>query len=133
MSWLFKLAADSGVKGDKFARTAGTQSCLAWGRKNGLVSSDPQDMLKWKGALAIRTDPGGKTGHVALVLGRNTVKDEDGNLVITSIGTAEGNSNSNGSSNGDRAVFNIRTISSLNRGTWSYLDISKFAGGSYWP
>lgn len=130
--WLFKLALDSGATGNKFFKTAGSQSLLAWAKKQGIVSSNPQDLLKWKGAVLIRTDPGGEHGHVALALGRNTVKDANGNLVITSIYTAEGNSNSNGSSNGDRACFQVRTIANLEKAEWHYVNISSFAGGSYW-
>lgn len=130
--WLFKLSSDSGATGKGFFKTAGSQSLLAWGKKQGIISDNPQDLLKWKGAVLIRTDPGGQHGHVALALGRNTKKDKQGNLVITSIATAEGNSNSNGSSNGNAAVFHVRTVADLNNANWHYLNTSSFAGGSYW-
>ena len=110
----------------RLPKTAGSQYLLSWFKKKGWTSTDPQDLLNWKGALAIRTDPGGKRGHGVLVKARFT---KDGKIVA--IGTSEGNTDENGGSNGDRAANRRRKIP-LTPYKWTFCNTSFIIGGAYW-
>lgn len=126
-SYVFKLARDSGEQGIAFHPTAGSQDLLGWFTEHGWTSHNPQDTLHWKGALIIRTDPGGEHGHVALVESRFT--DDHGTVV--SLGTLEGNTDVHGGSNGDGAYARVRPVP-LAPYVWTYCNTSLIAGGSWW-
>jgi len=122
----FRDSLRSGSEGTVFKYTAGSQSMLAWFRKMGWTSDDPQDLLDWSGALIIRTDPGGEHGHVAMVEKRFT-----SNGVVVALGTLEGNTDKNGGSNGDGAYERKRIIP-LKPYKWTYCNTTHIAGGQWW-
>lgn len=127
VSKAFKSAAQAGATGDPFHYTAGSQDLLAWFKNNHTVSTNPDDLLKWKGALIIRTDPGGEHGHVALVSGRVTSTKSK----VLSLLTIEGNTNTNGSSNGDGAYCRTRLVP-LQPYEWHFCNTTNIKGGSWW-
>lgn len=114
--------------GQKFHYTTGSQDLLRWFEVQGLTSKDPQDLLKWKGAIAIRTNvPHDGHGHVAPISGRST--DENGRVIATI--TQEGNTNEHMSSNGDGAYSHERNVP-LHPGEWTFCNTTPIAGGSWW-
>jgi len=117
----------AGLPGLKFPYSAGSQSMLAAFRKADKCFVDPQHLLKVKGALAIRTDPGGKHGHVLLVSGRLT----DSRGKVVAISTAEFNTNLQGSRDGEGSTYLRRDIP-LTPYAWTFVDLSDYAGGVYW-
>jgi hypothetical protein len=121
-----RRSVNTGASGAHMPYTAGSQFMLAWFRKHGLTSDDPQDLLKWKGALLIRTNPDGKHGHVALAEKRLTTFGK-----IVAVGTLEGNTDANGGSNGDRAAERERVIP-LTPYKWTFCNTSSLAGGTWW-
>jgi len=106
---------------------AGSQALLRWFQSQGFVSSDPQDVLDWGGALAIRTNPDGVHGHVAPIFMRFTTG--DGQLIA--VQTEEGNTDVHMGSNGDGAYSHRRAIP-LTPYTWHYCRTDELAGGRWW-
>jgi hypothetical protein len=129
----YDRAADEGAPGIRLAPTAGSQAMLAWFKRLQKrepnfqwLSKDPQDVLNWKGAILIRTDPGGEHGHVAPVKSRFTT-----NGKIVAFGTLEGNTDKDGGSNGDGAYERRRSIP-LHPYEWTMCNTTKLSGGAYW-
>lgn len=118
---------DNGKKGIHLLYTASSQALLRWFKENGWTSNDPEDLLKWKGALIIRTDPDGVHGHVAGVEGRLT----NGEGKLVALRTLEGNTDKNGGSNGDGAYERKRIIP-LKPYKWTYCNTSHITGGVWW-
>lgn len=114
------------ISGIKIIKTAGSQAMLKWFKDRALISKNPQDLLNWKGALAIRTDPGGKHGHVLLISERLTTNNK-----VVALTTLEGNTNLAGSSNGDGAYKRKRIIP-LTPYTWTFCNTSEIIGGRWW-
>lgn len=124
----FHEAALQEGKESDFPRTAGSQDLLAKLIARGCAHThDPEVAKTYKAILLIRTDPGGEHGHVASV--RQRLTDEEGKLVA--VVTCEGNTNTSGGSNGDRAYEKKRTIP-LEPYGWTFIDVSGFVGGSGW-
>jgi hypothetical protein len=123
----FKEAARRAGQVSDFPMTAGSQSLLSSLRIKGLVSSDPNECLSWRGVLVIRTDPGGEHGHVAAVKERLT--DGDGHLAA--IRTCEGNTNLNGGSNGDGA-YNRKRLVPLTPYAWTFCNVGGIVGGEWY-
>lgn len=113
--------------GKVFHYTAGSQDLLRFFQLNNWVSSNPQSLIGWKGALAIRTNPDGQHGHVVAIANRLT----DKNGTVVAIRTAEGNTNSQGSSNGEGA-YNLKRIIPLTPYRWTFCNTSYITGGSWW-
>ena len=111
--------------GEAFPYSGGSQTLKAWFKDHDLFSTDPNDLKGWSGALAGWTDPGGEQGHIFFVYGRGT----DGNGNVVSLLTYEGNTNTDGSSNGDGAYARNRPVDS--REFW-YLRTDGIPGGSWW-
>lgn len=129
-TWAFHVAANGAET--LMPLTAGSQNLLAILKAMGLVSASFEALHGWRGALLIRTDPGGEHGHVATV----TQRWLDGDGKIVKLSTIEGNSNNDGSANGNGAYFHERTTSSLqphNGTVWHVADTSSFPGGQWWP
>lgn len=127
VSHAFKTVEPNYHEGLEFYYTAGSQALLAWFKKHGLISSNVEDLHKWKGALIIRTDPGGQHGHVAFVKNRLTNSDNK----IKAISTLEGNTNSAGGANGDGAYERKRIIP-LTPYVWTYCNTTPIKGGKWW-
>lgn len=113
--------------GIKILKTASSQALLKWFKSKGLTSANPQDILEWKGALAIRTDPDQIHGHVTLIKNRFTTTEG----LLAAIGTLEGNTDKNGGSNGDGAYERKRKIP-LSPYKWTFCDTSSLIGGQWW-
>lgn len=118
-----------GQKLIELPKVASTQSLLRWFRQQGdsWYSKDTQAILNWEGALAIRTDPSGVTGHVLFIEKRFT----DPNRRVLSIGSVEGNTSQKGSRNGQGA-YALRRIVPLGPYTWTYCNTSGIVGGQWW-
>lgn len=127
VSKAFKLAAKDGGKGKTFPYSASSQALLEWFKNHGEVSTDAQDLLKWKGAIVVRTNhPDVSHGHVALV--RERLTNKSGKVIA--IVTDEGNSNLSGSANGDGAYEEKRKIPLT--GDWHFCRTDSLVGGSWW-
>lgn len=123
----FWNAEQSGAQGRHILKTASSQELLRWFRELGLVSSNPQDILSWKGALAIRTNqPDTAHGHVTLLKARFT---NSGRVVA--VGTLEGNTDAQGSSNGEGAYEHKRNVP-MKPFIWTFCNTSGIAGGAWW-
>ena len=118
-------ALKEGAQGDPWPMIAGSQALLAWFRERDLVSADPQDVLDWLGALAIRTDPGGLHGHVVMLAQRRVAAAK-----ILAFYTCEGNTDKDGGRNGDRAWNHLRAVPLP--GVWHYCRTDGLAGGDWW-
>lgn len=133
-SWAAHVVAQGMGVATSFPLTAGSQDLLAKLKALGCVATtDMQAITKMRGALLIRTNkPDRAHGHVATPIER--FPGPTGHIVT--IGTIEGNSNTNGSSNGDGAYFHHRSVASLAENDlhlWHVVDVSRFPGGSWWP
>lgn len=102
--------------------SAGSQAFKAWAKEKGILFTDPDHLLKCKGALGGWTDPGGQHGHIFIIDARYTAA----NGTLEYIGTLEGNTNVNGSSNGDGAYARHRQ---LNAEYW-FIDMTGIC--DYW-
>lgn len=122
----FRRAELDGAKGTRILRTASSQALLRWFQEQGLTSRNTQDLLKWKGAILIRTDPDKIHGHGAFAEQRMT---NNGN--IKSIVTIEGNTNRQGGRNGDGMYRRNRTVP-LTPYVWTYCNTTSLAGGQWW-
>lgn len=114
-----------------FPKTAGSQELLRQLRLLGCeVTRDAQRMLRWRGAIAIRTNPkpDDAHGHVVPLQKRFTIEGP----FITAVLSLEGNSSHTGSSNGDGLYENRRTIPLI--GDWHYISTDIFgSAGEWWP
>ena len=140
-AFVSQIFRDCGCK--SFPASASSQVIKRSFQSRNLFSTNPQDLLKWHGAVAGWTDsPDTAHGHVFLVLERLT--DSTGKL--TGIMTFEGNTNSDGSANGDGCYYKKRMIGLLGqfhpvddhgnqtapaRALW-FGDTSNLTGGSIW-
>ena len=116
-----------GPKDAKIPKTGSSFLMHSWFSQKGMDSKDPQDLLKWGGALGGWTNPD-HHGHVFLIEKRFTSMFGLGKKVIA-LGTIEFNSNSAGSRDGEGIVRNKRKVGS--KDFW-FCDISGLPGGSYW-
>lgn len=139
------FAAQSGVVA--FPYTASSQAIKRWFKGKGWLSTDPQDLLHWDGAVGGWTNVGDQWhGHVFMIVGRLTTRDENGNLRLVGIRTIEGNTNAAGSRDGSgiyqltRMLFPdgmFYPVDSRGRKAgpghklW-FCDTSRIKGGTWW-
>jgi hypothetical protein len=118
-------ADDPHLSGKLFPYSGGSQAILHSFRFAGLVSDDPQDLLKWRGALFVWTDPDGVHGHIGFITGRLT---DDGGKVVA-VETIEGNAGP-----GSGGVVALRRIVPVTQEghRMHFLDTSSFMGGAWW-
>lgn len=95
--------------GFDFVLTASSQAIRRWAEKAGRLSYDPNALLHWEGALFGWTNRGNQAshGHVGFVEHRWTERRNNGRLVVSAIGTVEGNTSPSGNRLG-HGVFELR-------------------------
>lgn len=119
----FKEAARRRDGTNHFPLTAGSQDLKAKLSNAGCPHTRDGEVAKhYRAIILIRTDPGGAHGHVAAIKERLT----DGDGHMAAVITCEGNSNTNGSANGDRAVNHKRFVPL--QGDWTFFDVSGLTG-----
>lgn len=91
--------------GEPSIRTASSQAIRRQFAKKGLLSSNPDDLLQWEGALFGWTNADRARGHVGLVLGRLTDKGR-----VVGIRTMEFNTDLGGDRDGDGAYKLVRRL-----------------------
>lgn len=106
----------------KFPKTAGSQELRRQLRALGCeVTTDPQRMTHWRGAIAIRTDhPDTAHGHVVPAQQRFTTAS---GLIVAFL-SLEGNSSHTGSANGDGVYENRRALPLF--GDWHFYSTDIF-------
>lgn len=117
------------AEGDSFTPSGSSQALKKAFDKSDRYSEDPQDLLKWRGALGGWTSVGDPAhGHIFFVAGRLT--DKSG--VIVAIQTIEFNTSIAGSRDGE-GVYELRRVVPIDRGhkLW-FLDTSEILGGQWW-
>lgn len=120
VSWCFHAAGC----GD-FPFSGGSQFIRDWFERRNRLSWSADDLLKWRGALFGWSNGDGH-GHIGFVAKRF----QEGGRVLT-IGTAEYNTDSAGSREGEGAYALTRSLEGPHR-LW-FLDVSELAGGAWWP
>lgn len=130
-------------EGREFQRTAGSQAIKRFMALKGWLSTNPNDILGWEGALFGWTNVGDEEhGHVGFVAGRLT--DKAGK--VTGIRTVEFNSDLSGDRNGDGCYALVRRMSP--NGYWRvenakrqpvgkarrlwFANTTAFKGGKWW-
>ena len=120
------------INGDKREKpkTASSVAFRNWFKKRGLLSFNPDDLLKMKGAFGGWTNEDGKHGHVFLIVKRYTAwwKLKNRNAVVA-IGTHEANTGPDGGRDGDGFYIKKRKVK--DKDFW-YANCSDLPGGSYW-
>jgi len=107
--------------------SASSQAFRRWATKNHRFFSDPDYLLKCKGAIFGWTNGDKIHGHVGLVRARFTSSKE-----VIAIGTIEGNTNAGGDRNGD-GVYSLRRGAPVDgRHTLWFVDTSGIPGGEWW-
>lgn len=114
----------------KFAYSGSSQAIrrafegMAW------RSWDPQDLLKWRGALGGWTDEGDPAhGHIFFIKGR--LVDKDGQVI--GVSTLEANTSPHTQGRDGEGVFQLRRIFDGQRHKLWFLDTSEILGGAWWP
>lgn len=123
VSWCFRQASG---KAPGFS-SASSQAIRRWFEKREWLSFDPQELLRWNGALFGWTNPDRIHGHIGLVKRRFT---RNGRVV--SIGTLEGNTNLRQERNGDGAYALHRSIAAMDDKPLWFLNTSEIEGGKWW-
>lgn len=132
---------DAGA-GGLFPYSASSQAIKQAFKQRGLMSTDPQAILGWHGAIGGWTDVNDPShGHIFLITGRLTIS---GNLVA--IQTIEGNTNGLGSEDGNGCFAKRRILSTQDGQFYAaiengiggpghrlwFLDTSGIVGGRVW-
>jgi|SRR5688572_27364344 len=107
--------------------TASSQALKRWFESRGLLSYNPQDLLKWNGALFGWTNEDKAHGHIGFVKARFTTEGK-----VIAIGTLEGNTNRGGSRNGDGAYELRRNVPYNAAHRIWLLNTSAIEGGNWW-
>jgi hypothetical protein len=107
--------------------SASSQTIRRWFEERGWLSFDPQDLLRWKGALFGWTNPDRAHGHIGFVRKRFTKLGR-----VVSIGTLEGNTNSRLERNGDGAYALHRSIAAMDDKPLWFLNTTELEGGRWW-
>lgn len=99
------------------------------------TSSDPQDLMKWGGALGVWTDSDGVHGHIFMIVGRLT--DEHG--AVYAIDTIEGNithirhhTNAALETVPGGCYRNVRNVPVSDGHKLLFLNTTNLKGGSWW-
>lgn len=123
VSWCFLQAT-----GEKPPfNSASSQAIMRWFKKQGRFSTDPQDLLEWKGALFGWTNRDRIHGHIGLIRARFTAEGR-----VVAIGTLEGNTNDGGSRNGDGAYSLRRGVPVDGSHRLWFLNTTGLPGGDFW-
>lgn len=118
--------------GSAFPYSASSQYIKKWFEDRGLLSRDPQDLLKWTGAIAGWTNqPDTSHGHIFLVAGRGTTT-LGGVQRVINIKSFEGNTNSQGGRDGDGAYARIRQVPVDNDHRLWFCNTGSIPGGQWW-
>lgn len=114
--------------GHDFPFSGGSQAIRHWFETRGLLSWNPQDILKWKGAVVGWTDSGGIHGHVFLAVHRLT----DANGVLLRIGTAEANTSAATGGRDGEGCYELTREVPVDRGhkLW-FCNVSDINGGDF--
>lgn len=130
VSYCFHKAAVEGEKGATFPYSASSQAIKRYAEQHDLLSHDPQDLMKWKGAVAGWTDADGAHGHVFFVSERLT----NDHKMILAIRTVEGNTSPQDGARDGQGVYSIERkvpVAYPGHRLW-FVNTSGFAGGSWW-
>ena len=123
VSWCFRQATDNPPD----FNSASSQFIRRWFEKRDWLSFDPQDLLRWNGALFGWTNPDRIHGHIGFVRQRFTKMGR-----VVSIGTLEGNTDRTMERNGDGAYALRRSIAAMDDKPLWFLNTSEIEGGRWW-
>lgn len=113
---------------ETFPYSQSSQAIKRWFQQKGWWTRNPDELLRWRGALGGWTNADGAHGHIFMIGERYS---HDGEVLR--IGTREGNSNDAGSRNGNRMVKNRRGVPTDGKRELWFCDTSHIIGGSWWP
>lgn len=126
VSYAFHLATGKPARQGGFPSSASSQAIRRWYETRGLLSTNPGDMLRWRGALFGWTQASNPdAGHIGIVL---DLVVEGG--VVTHIITAEFNTSSSGAlvREGKGSYIKQRAV----QGHFWYLNTGDTPGGAWW-
>ena len=126
VSWCFHLATGKLANQGGFPTSASSQEIRRWFEKQGLASTNVNDLLRWRGALFGWTKQSDfNTGHIGIIL--NLIV--EGGQVVELI-TAEFNTSASGALTKEGNGSFIKKRKPLAH-FW-YLNTSSIPGGSWW-
>jgi hypothetical protein len=117
---------------ENFPSSGSSQAIMRWFKKNGWLFTDPQHLLKCKGALFGWTNADGAHGHIGFVKGRLTVKLTK-KPVVVGIQTVEYNTSLSTGDRDGEGCFELQRATPKDRGhTLWFCDTSHLVGGVSW-
>ena len=108
--------------------TGGSQYLKSWAQQHKRLTTDPQKLLSFTGAIGGWTNPGGKSGHGFLVTERLT-----DNGKVTAVRTIEFNTSPSTGDRDGEGCFSLRRSVPKDRGhdLW-WIDLTGLFGGDWW-
>ena len=112
-----------------FPFSGSSQDLMKWFKAKGLLSTDPNSLKHWQGALAGWTDADDVHGHIFFV--KNRLTGSDGRVLA--IETAEFNTSAQTGSRDGEGAFLLKRVVPVDRGhSLRFLNVSDFTGGNWW-